>query len=61
MKHIEIKWGGEYAYLVVNGRVVYKSKSIDKVNARYEQMVKLEQLKERRREYFKNHPYGGNV
>ena len=56
--NIEIKWGANgFAYLFVDGRLVYKSKNLNKVNARYEQMMRIQDNRERRVEQFKDNPY----
>ena len=58
MKHdIEIKWGNQYCYLIVGGRVVYKSKNANKVNARYMQIIKIRDNRERKIERYKENPY----
>ena len=46
-----------YHYLFNNGRIIYKSKNINKVNSRYEQMVKIQDNQERRLDRFKENPY----
>ena len=47
--NIEIIWSlNGYTYLKKNGRVVYKSKDPKKVQARYENMKRLEEMRESR-------------
>ena len=46
-----------YHYLLNNGRIIYKSKNINKVNSRYEQMTKIQDNRERRLDRFKENPY----
>lgn len=56
--NIEIEWKDNgFAYLFVDGRLVYKSKNLNKVNARYEQMMKIQDNRERRIEQFRDNPY----
>ena len=58
-RNIEIKCGvnGFARRLFVDGRLVYKSKNLNKVTSRYEQMMKIEDNSERRIEQFKDNPY----
>ena len=50
MRKIEHRfWGNGYTGVVVDGKVIYKSKDIKKVTARYEHMLKLETDREMRK------------
>lgn len=55
--NIEVKFGNQYYYLIVDGRIVYKSKNANKVNARYVQMMKIRENREHKIEQFKDNPY----
>lgn len=45
MKEIEITWKDNgFYYLWCGGRVIYKSKDANKVNSRYESMLKMKSL-----------------
>ena len=46
-----------YHYILNNGRVIYKSKNINKINSRYEQMTKIQDNQQRRLDRFKENPY----
>lgn len=46
-----------YHYLFNNGRMIYKSKNINKVNSRYSQMSMIQDNRERRLDRFKENPY----
>ena len=57
-KRYTIEWcGNGYYYLYDYNRLIYKSKNKKKVNARYEQMMKIQDNSERRIEQFKDNPY----
>ena len=45
MKEIEITWKDNgFYYLWCGGRIIYKSKDVNKVNMRYESMLKMKNL-----------------
>ena len=54
---MKIEKRGQYYCIISGNRVIYKSKDQNKVQARYDQMTKVDENRERCLERFKENPY----